>query len=137
MNPFVHNLLFSNTWDTSTSYYIKRNMKNRKIIPPITIKRELNKWCSSMDIYEKEIELLVQRLMMEKKNISKFESNLTYSHNFLKNDFGYQIIGQSRLIQLRYLACSYQNDLMNYEFDPFCSAERWVFLSFCQNITSS
>jgi hypothetical protein len=67
MIPFVPNLLFSNTGDTSTSYYIKRNMKNRKIIPPITIKRELNKWCSSMDIYEKEIELLVQRLMMEKR----------------------------------------------------------------------
>jgi len=67
MNPFVPNLLFSNTWDTSTSYYIKRNMRNRKITPPITIKRELNKWCSSMDIYKKEIELLVQHLTMEKK----------------------------------------------------------------------
>jgi ATP-dependent 26S proteasome regulatory subunit len=26
---------------------------------------------------------------------------------------------------------------MNYEFDPFCLVERWVFFAFCQKITSS
>jgi hypothetical protein len=52
-----------------------------------------------MDIYEKEIELLVHLLMME-KNIYQFESNLTYSHNFFKNEIGYQITGQLGLIHL-------------------------------------
>jgi hypothetical protein len=62
---------------------------------------------------------------------------LTYSHNFLKNKFGYQITGQPGLIHLRYLAYTYQKDLMNYEFNQFCQAERWVFLAFWQKITSS
>jgi SpoVK/Ycf46/Vps4 family AAA+-type ATPase len=136
MNPFVPNLWLSYIGDTSSSSSMKRKMKNRKLNSPITIIREWNKWCSSMDIYEKEIELLVQLLMME-KNIYQFESNLTYSHNFLKNEIGYQINGQPGLIHLRYLAYTYQKDLMNYEFDPFCLAERWVFFAFCQKITSS
>ena len=58
MNPFVPNLWLSYIGDTSSSSSMKRKMKNRKLNSPITIIREWNKWCSSMDIYEKEIELL-------------------------------------------------------------------------------
>nr|YP_010184960.1 Ycf2 [Pseudotsuga brevifolia]QVH34639.1 Ycf2 [Pseudotsuga brevifolia] len=129
-------LLFSDIGDTSSSSSMKRKMKNRKLNSPITIIKELNRLCSSMDISEKEIELLVQ-FLMRGKNISKFGFNLTYSHNFLKNELGSQITGQPGLIHLRYLAYTYQKDLMNYEFDQFCLTERWVFLAFCQKITSS
>nr|YP_009268393.1 hypothetical protein [Tsuga chinensis]BAV19299.1 hypothetical protein [Tsuga chinensis] len=124
--------------DTSSSSSMKKKMKNRKLDSPITITRirELSRLCSSMDISEREIELLVQFLMTG-KNISQFESNLTYSHNLFKNEFGYQVTGQPGLINLRYLAHTYQKDLMNYEFDQICLAERSVFLAFCQKITSS
>nr|ULF03459.1 Ycf2 protein [Cathaya argyrophylla]ULF47463.1 Ycf2 protein [Cathaya argyrophylla]ULF47559.1 Ycf2 protein [Cathaya argyrophylla] len=111
-------------------------MKDRKLNSVITRIRKLNKLCSSMDLYEKEIELLVQFLITE-KNISQIESNLTYSHNFLKNEFCYKITEQPGLIHLQYLVYTYQKDLMNYEFDPFFLVERWVFLAFCQKITSS
>nr|YP_009268451.1 hypothetical protein [Pseudolarix amabilis]BAV19357.1 hypothetical protein [Pseudolarix amabilis] len=132
----VPSLLFSDIGDTSSYSSMKRKIKNRKLDLPITIIRELNRLCSSMDISEKEMELLVQFLITG-KNISQFESNLTYSHNFFKNEFGYQITEQPGFIHLRYLAYTYQKDLMNYEFDQFCLAERWVFLAFCQKITSS
>ena len=133
MNTSVPSLLFSYTSSYSS---MKNKIKNRKLYSPITIIREFNRLCSSMDISEKEIELLVQ-FLMTRKNISQFESNLTYSHNFFKNEFGYQITEQPGLIHLRYLAYTYQKDLMNYKFDQFCLAERWVFLAFCQKITSS
>ena len=116
--------------------YSSMKMKNRKLYSPITRIREWNRLRSSMDLSEKEIELLVQFLITG-KNMSQFESNLTYSHKFFKNEFGYQITEQSGLIHLRYLVYTYQKDLMDYEFDRFCLAERWVFLAFCQKITSS
>nr|YP_005352751.1 hypothetical chloroplast RF2 [Ginkgo biloba]AEX99049.1 hypothetical chloroplast RF2 [Ginkgo biloba] len=118
-------------------YFLNKSiyyMKNRKLYSPIG--KKLNRSCFSMDISEKERELLVQFLITE-KNISKIGSNFTYSQNLFNNEFGYQITEQPGLIYLRYLADTYQKDLMNYEFDQFRLAERWVFLAFCQKITFS
>nr|YP_010309947.1 hypothetical protein MRX01_pgp025 [Larix griffithii]UMY72448.1 hypothetical protein [Larix griffithii] len=128
-------LLFSDIGDTSSSSSIKRKMKNRKLNLPITRIKELNRWCSSMDISEKEIELLVQFLMTG-RNISQYGLNFTYSQNF-KKEPGSLITGQPGIIYLQYVAYTYQKDLMNYEFDQFCLTERSVFLAFCQKITSS
>nr|QWW91917.1 hypothetical protein RF2 [Keteleeria fortunei var. cyclolepis] len=136
MNPSVTSLLFSYIRGIPSYSSMKMKMKNRKFDSPITIIRELHRLCSSMDIPEKEIELIVQ-FLLTRKNISQFESNLTYSDNFFKNELGYQMAEQPGLIHLRYLAYTYQKDLINYEFDQFCLAERWVFLAFCQKITSS
>jgi hypothetical protein len=73
-NPSTHNLLFSDIGDTSRFYFMKRKMNNIKLNSSITIIRELNKLCSSMDISIKEIKLLVHLLVME-KNSFQFESN--------------------------------------------------------------
>ena len=132
--PQIINSFFSMKRKRKTK--TKRKTKNRNIKLLITIIRELNGLCSSMDISEKEINLLVQFLMTE-KNLFNFESIMTVSHNLFKNEFGDQIIRQPGLIHLRYLAYTYQKGLINYGFNPFCLAERWVFLAFCQKITSS
>nr|AET47076.1 hypothetical chloroplast protein [Pinus nigra] len=134
--PQIINSFFSMNMKRKTKTKRKRKTKNRNRKLLITIIRELNGLCSSMDISEKEMNLLVQFLMTEKA-LFKFESIFTYSHNLFKNEFGDQIIRQPGLIHLRYLAYTYQKGLINYGFNPFCLAERWVFLAFCQKITSS
>nr|YP_009243520.1 ycf2 [Pinus armandii]AJT70433.1 ycf2 [Pinus armandii]UDN39188.1 Ycf2 [Pinus armandii]UDN39262.1 Ycf2 [Pinus armandii] len=135
INPPVYNYLLYYI-DIESLPSTKRKRKNRKLNLLITIIRELNGLCSSMDISEKEMEILVQFLMTE-KNLSQFESNMTVSHIFLKKEFGDQITGQPGLIHLRYLAHTYQKGLMNYELNPFCLAENRIFLAFYQKITSS
>ncbi|KAH0448229.1 hypothetical protein IEQ34_022029 [Dendrobium chrysotoxum] len=47
------------------------------------------------------------------------------------------MIEQPGSISLQYLDDIYQKDLMNYEFNRSCLAERWIFLAHYQTITYS
>nr|YP_009456274.1 conserved hypothetical protein ycf2 [Vanilla pompona]YP_009456284.1 conserved hypothetical protein ycf2 [Vanilla pompona]AUJ22487.1 conserved hypothetical protein ycf2 [Vanilla pompona]AUJ22488.1 conserved hypothetical protein ycf2 [Vanilla pompona] len=87
-------------------------------------------------IPSKEKKLLIQfSTLTTEKRIDKFLLSLTHSYHLFKNDSGYQMIEQSGSIFLRYII--HKKDLMNYEFNRSCLAERRIFLAHYQTITDS
>nr|UDZ61548.1 hypothetical protein RF2 [Helanthium bolivianum] len=58
-----------------------------------------------------------------------------YDSGYQKDDSGYQMIEEPGLIYLRSLVDIHQRDLINYEFNRSCLAERRIFLAHYQAIT--
>nr|ANZ53658.1 hypothetical protein [Gnetum parvifolium]ANZ53724.1 hypothetical protein [Gnetum parvifolium]ANZ53790.1 hypothetical protein [Gnetum parvifolium] len=73
-------------------------------------------------------------LLRTEKELSRIESKLTYRH-FVSE--GYQTTEEPGLMYLRYLVDIFQKDLVNYRFNPFRLAEKWVFFAFYQRIAKS
>nr|YP_010577361.1 hypothetical protein RF2 [Fallopia aubertii]YP_010577379.1 hypothetical protein RF2 [Fallopia aubertii]QXP99854.1 hypothetical protein Ycf2 [Fallopia aubertii]QXP99872.1 hypothetical protein Ycf2 [Fallopia aubertii]UEP17741.1 Ycf2 [Fallopia aubertii]UEP17761.1 Ycf2 [Fallopia aubertii]UZP13893.1 hypothetical protein RF2 [Fallopia aubertii] len=71
------------------------------------------------------------------KGIDKILWSLTHIDHLVKSDYGYQMFEQAGAIYLRYVVDIHQKDLMNYEFNTSCLAERRIFLAHYQTITYS
>ena len=71
------------------------------------------------------------------KGIDQILWSLTHIDHLVKSDYGYQMFEQAGAIYLRYVVDIHQKDLMNYEFNTSCLAERRIFLAHYQTITYS
>nr|YP_010565550.1 hypothetical chloroplast RF21 [Yoania prainii]UZA66662.1 hypothetical chloroplast RF21 [Yoania prainii] len=93
---------------------------------------------NSYSIDDEEREFLFQFFnLTTEKSISQIIWSLTHSDNLSKNDSGYKIIEQPGSISLQYLVDIHQKDLINYEFNRSCLAERRIFLAHYNKILYS
>nr|QBC71944.1 hypothetical protein RF2 [Gisekia sp. GY-2019]QBC71945.1 hypothetical protein RF2 [Gisekia sp. GY-2019] len=139
-NP-INRITFSrNTRHLShTSKEIYSLIRKRKGVNCDWIDDKIESWVASSDsIDDEEREFLVQfSTLTTEKRIDQILLSLTHSDHLSKNDSGYQMIEQPGAIYLRYLVDIHKKDLMNYEFNTSCLAERRVFLAHYQTITYS
>nr|YP_009859840.1 Ycf2 [Silene kiusiana]AWX05967.1 Ycf2 [Silene kiusiana] len=139
-NP-INRITFSrNTRHLShTSKEIYSLIRKRKRVNDDWIEDKIESWVASSDsIDEEERAFLVQfSTLTTEKRIDQILLSLTHSDRLLKNDSGYQMIEQPGALYLRYLVDIHKKDLMNYEFNTSCLAERRVFLAHYQTITYS
>ncbi|RHN53630.1 putative ATPase, AAA-type, core, P-loop containing nucleoside triphosphate hydrolase [Medicago truncatula] len=71
------------------------------------------------------------------KRIDQILWSLTNSDCLSKNNYSYQMIEQPGTIYLRNLIDIHKKNLLNYEFNTSCLAERRIFLAHYQTITYS
>nr|YP_010964345.1 hypothetical chloroplast RF21 [Astragalus tumbatsica]WNM88923.1 hypothetical chloroplast RF21 [Astragalus tumbatsica] len=139
-NP-INRIAFSrNTRHLShTSKLIYSFIRKRKNLNSDWVDDKIESWISKSDlIADKEREFLVQfSTLTEEKGIDQILLSLTHSDHLAKNNSGYQMIEQPGTIYLRDLIDIHKKDLMNYEFNPSCLAERRIFLAHYQTITYS
>nr|YP_009661882.1 Ycf2 [Mimosa pudica]YP_009661900.1 Ycf2 [Mimosa pudica]QCT83227.1 Ycf2 [Mimosa pudica]QCT83245.1 Ycf2 [Mimosa pudica] len=139
-NP-INRIAFSrNTRHLShTSKAIYSLIRKRKKVNDDWIGDKIESWVSNSDsIDDNEREFLVQfSTLTTEKRIDQILLSLTHSDHLSKNDSGYQMIEQPGAIYLRYLVDIHKKDLMNYEFNTSCLAERRIFLAHYQTITYS
>ncbi|KAK8943344.1 Protein ycf2 [Platanthera guangdongensis] len=139
-NP-INRIIFSrNTRHLSrTSKEIYSLIRKRKNVNGDWIDEKIEFWIANSDsIDDEEREFLVQfSTLTTEKSIDKILLNLTYSDHLSKNDSGYQMIEQLGSISLRYLVDIHKKDLMNYELNRSCLAERRIFLAHYQTIAYS
>nr|YP_004940621.1 hypothetical protein RF2 [Neottia nidus-avis]YP_004940627.1 hypothetical protein RF2 [Neottia nidus-avis]AEJ88721.1 hypothetical protein RF2 [Neottia nidus-avis]AEJ88727.1 hypothetical protein RF2 [Neottia nidus-avis] len=111
----------------------------RKNVNGDWIDEKIELWVVNSDLIDdEEREFLVQfSTLTTEKRIDQILLSLTHSDHLSKNDYGYQMIEQPGSIYLRYLVDIHQKDLMNYEFNRSCLAERRIFLAHYQTITYS
>nr|YP_010185595.1 Ycf2 protein [Epilobium hirsutum]YP_010185612.1 Ycf2 protein [Epilobium hirsutum]QVL23092.1 Ycf2 protein [Epilobium hirsutum]QVL23109.1 Ycf2 protein [Epilobium hirsutum] len=100
---------------------------------------KIESWIANCDaIEDKEREFLVPfSTLTREKRIDQILLSLTHSDHLSKNDSGYQMIEQPGAIYLRHLVDIHKKDLMNYECNTSCLAERRIFLAHYQTITYS
>nr|YP_009429927.1 Ycf2 [Carmichaelia australis]ASY01258.1 Ycf2 [Carmichaelia australis] len=139
-NP-INRIAFSrNTRHLShTSKFIYSFIRKRKNVNSDWIDDKIESWISNSDlIADKEREFLVQfSTLTAEKGIDEILWSLTHSDHLSKNNSGYQMIEQPGTIYLRHFIDIHKKDLMNYEFNPSCLAERRIFLAHYQTITYS
>nr|YP_009749312.1 Ycf2 protein [Goodyera rosulacea]YP_009749329.1 Ycf2 protein [Goodyera rosulacea]QII91399.1 Ycf2 protein [Goodyera rosulacea]QII91416.1 Ycf2 protein [Goodyera rosulacea] len=139
-NP-INRILFSrNTRHLSrTSKEIYSLIRKRKNVNGDWIDEKIEFWvANSNSIDDEEREFLVQfSTLTTEKRIDQILLNLTHSDHLSKNDSGYQMIEQPGSISLRYLVDIQKKDLLNYEFNRSCLAERRIFLAHYQTIAYS
>nr|URF20081.1 hypothetical chloroplast RF21 [Goodyera velutina]URF20098.1 hypothetical chloroplast RF21 [Goodyera velutina] len=139
-NP-INRILFSrNTRHLSrTSKEIYSLIRKRKNVNGDWIDEKIEFWVANSDsIDDEEREFLVQfSTLTTEKRIDQILLNLTHSDHLSKNDSGYQMIEQPGSISLRYLVDIHKQDLLNYEFNKSCLAERRIFLAHYQTIAYS
>nr|YP_010712821.1 Ycf2 protein [Corydalis raddeana]YP_010712836.1 Ycf2 protein [Corydalis raddeana]UGO88959.1 hypothetical protein RF2 [Corydalis pauciovulata]UGO88967.1 hypothetical protein RF2 [Corydalis pauciovulata]WDA93566.1 Ycf2 protein [Corydalis raddeana]WDA93581.1 Ycf2 protein [Corydalis raddeana] len=100
---------------------------------------QIESWVANSDLIEDdEREFLVQfSTLTTEKRMDQMLLSLTHSDGLSKNDSSYQMVEQPGSIYLRYVVDIHQKDLMNYEFNRSCLAERRIFLAHFQTITYS
>nr|YP_010758640.1 Ycf2 [Caragana opulens]WEW73104.1 Ycf2 [Caragana opulens] len=139
-NP-INRIAFSrNTRHLShTSKALYSLIRKRKNFNSDWIDDKIESWISNSDlIADKEREFLVQfSTLTTEKRIDQILLSLTHSDQLSKNNSGYQMIEQPGTIYLRYLIDIHKKNLMNYEFNTSCLAERRIFLAHYQTITYS
>nr|YP_010447768.1 hypothetical chloroplast RF21 [Corydalis yanhusuo]YP_010447797.1 hypothetical chloroplast RF21 [Corydalis yanhusuo]USR67281.1 hypothetical chloroplast RF21 [Corydalis yanhusuo]USR67311.1 hypothetical chloroplast RF21 [Corydalis yanhusuo]DBA09923.1 TPA_asm: Ycf2 protein [Corydalis yanhusuo] len=139
-NP-INRITFSrNTRHLSrTSKEIYSLIRKNVNVEWIDYQKKLESWVATSDVVEdEEREFLVQlsTLTIEKR-MDQMLLSLTHSDGLSKNDSSYQMVEQQGSIYLRYVVDIHQKDLMNYEFNRSCLAERRIFLAHFQTITYS
>nr|YP_009727535.1 hypothetical chloroplast RF2 [Hepatica nobilis var. japonica]YP_009727551.1 hypothetical chloroplast RF2 [Hepatica nobilis var. japonica]QBB89226.1 hypothetical chloroplast RF2 [Hepatica nobilis var. japonica]QBB89242.1 hypothetical chloroplast RF2 [Hepatica nobilis var. japonica] len=139
-NP-INRITFSrNTRHLSrTSKEIYSLIRKRKNVNGDWIDDKIESWVANSDsIDDEEREFLVQfSTLTTEKRIDQILLSLTHSDHLSKNDSGYQMIEQPGSVYLRYLVDIHKKNLMNYEFNRSCLAERRIFLAHYQTITYS
>nr|YP_009584339.1 hypothetical chloroplast RF2 [Aconitum brachypodum]YP_009584357.1 hypothetical chloroplast RF2 [Aconitum brachypodum]YP_010031186.1 hypothetical chloroplast RF2 [Aconitum pendulum]YP_010031204.1 hypothetical chloroplast RF2 [Aconitum pendulum]YP_010127538.1 hypothetical chloroplast RF2 [Aconitum flavum]YP_010127555.1 hypothetical chloroplast RF2 [Aconitum flavum]YP_010313351.1 hypothetical chloroplast RF2 [Aconitum stylosum]YP_010313367.1 hypothetical chloroplast RF2 [Aconitum stylosum]W len=140
-NP-INRITFSrNTRHLSrTSKEIYSLIRKRKNVNGGWIDDKIESWVANSDSIddEEEREFLVQfSTLTTEKRIDQILLSLTHSDHLSKNDSGYQMIEQPGSVYLRYLVDIHKKNLMNYEFNRSCLAERRIFLAHYQTITYS
>nr|CAI53855.1 ycf2 [Acorus calamus] len=122
-----------------TSKEIYSLIRERKNVNSDWIEDRVESWVTINDLIdEDERDLAVQfSTLTTEKRIDQILWSLTHSHPVSKNDLDYQIIEQPGLISLRYLVDIHKKDLMNYEFNGSCLAEKRIFLANYRTITYS
>nr|QTC31464.1 hypothetical chloroplast RF21 [Pisum sativum subsp. elatius] len=140
-NPINRIAFLKNTRHLShTSKAIYSLIKKRKRMNSGDwINDKIESWILNSElIADKEREFLLQfSTLTTEKRMDQILVSLTNSDELSKNNSGYQMIEQPGTIYLKYLIDIHQKDLMNYEFNPSCLAERRVFLAHYQTITYS
>nr|UHJ17194.1 hypothetical protein RF2 [Oxytropis falcata] len=139
-NPMNQIAFSRNTRHLShTSKSIYSLIRKRKNVNSDWIDDKIESWISKSDlIADKEREFLVQfSTLTTEKGIDQILLSLTHSDHLSKNNSGYQMIEQPGTIYLRHLIDIHKKDLMNYEFNTSCLAERRIFLAHSQAITYS
>nr|UDZ61538.1 hypothetical protein RF2 [Hydrocleys nymphoides]UDZ61539.1 hypothetical protein RF2 [Hydrocleys nymphoides] len=141
-NP-INRITFSiNTRHLSrTSKEIYSFLRKRKNVNGDWIDDKMESWvatCNSIDDKQRELWTRLSNLTT-KKRIDQILLSLTHSDHLSKNDSSYQMIEQQEpgSIYLRYLVDVHKKDLLNYEFNRSCLAEKQIFLAHYQTITSS
>nr|YP_010475870.1 hypothetical protein RF2 [Corydalis pseudoadoxa]YP_010475898.1 hypothetical protein RF2 [Corydalis pseudoadoxa]UVH70157.1 hypothetical protein RF2 [Corydalis pseudoadoxa]UVH70185.1 hypothetical protein RF2 [Corydalis pseudoadoxa] len=111
----------------------------RKNVNVEWIDDQIESWVANSDlIQDEEREFLVQfSTLTTEKRMDQMLLSLTHSDGLSKNDSSYQMVEQLGSIYLRYVVDIHQKDLMNYEFNRSCLAERRIFLAHFQTITYS
>nr|UVH70417.1 hypothetical protein RF2 [Corydalis bungeana]UVH70434.1 hypothetical protein RF2 [Corydalis bungeana] len=111
----------------------------RKNVNVEWIDDQIDSWVAHSDLIEdEEREFLVQfSTLTTEKRMDQMLLSLTHSDGLSKNDSSYQMVEQLGLLYLRYVVDIHQKDLMNYEFNRSCLAERRIFLAHFQTITYS
>nr|YP_010892211.1 hypothetical chloroplast RF2 [Ludwigia hyssopifolia]YP_010892228.1 hypothetical chloroplast RF2 [Ludwigia hyssopifolia]WJO89907.1 hypothetical chloroplast RF2 [Ludwigia hyssopifolia]WJO89924.1 hypothetical chloroplast RF2 [Ludwigia hyssopifolia] len=111
----------------------------RKVVKLDWNDEKIDSWVVKSDqIEDKERALMVHFLnLTTEKRIDQILLSLTHSDHLSKNDSGYQMTEQPGAINLRYLVDIQNKDLMNYEFNTSCLAERGIFLAHYQAINYS
>nr|YP_010474066.1 hypothetical protein RF2 [Corydalis crispa]YP_010474083.1 hypothetical protein RF2 [Corydalis crispa]UVH68279.1 hypothetical protein RF2 [Corydalis crispa]UVH68296.1 hypothetical protein RF2 [Corydalis crispa] len=111
----------------------------RKNVNVEWIDDQIESWVANSDLIEdEEREFLVQfSTLTTEKRMDQMLLSLTHSDGLSKNDSSYQMVEQPGSIYLRYVVDIHQKDLMNYEFNRSCLAERRIFLAHFQTITYS
>nr|AIJ28034.1 hypothetical chloroplast RF21 [Trifolium lupinaster] len=122
-----------------TSKAIYSLIRKRKYVNSDWIADQIESWILKTDfIADKEREFLFQfSTLTTEKGIDQILLSLTNSDHLSKNNSGYQMMEQPGTIYLRYLIDIHKKDLMTYEFNTFCLAERRIFLAHYQTITYS
>ncbi|KAK7295980.1 hypothetical protein VNO77_51011 [Canavalia gladiata] len=139
-NPINRITFYINTRHIShTSKVIHSLIIKRKTGNGAWIDNKIESWVLNSDsIDDKEREFLVQfSTLTTEKRIDQILLSLTHSDHLSKNNSGYQMIEQPGVIYLRYLVDIHKKDLMNYEFNTSCLAERRIFLAHYQTIIYS
>nr|YP_010689816.1 hypothetical chloroplast RF2 [Ceratostigma ulicinum]YP_010689834.1 hypothetical chloroplast RF2 [Ceratostigma ulicinum]WBR75441.1 hypothetical chloroplast RF2 [Ceratostigma ulicinum]WBR75459.1 hypothetical chloroplast RF2 [Ceratostigma ulicinum]WBR75525.1 hypothetical chloroplast RF2 [Ceratostigma ulicinum]WBR75543.1 hypothetical chloroplast RF2 [Ceratostigma ulicinum] len=100
---------------------------------------EIEYWIENDDwIFECQRDRLIQfSNLRTKKGINQILWSLTHSDPLLRNYSGYPMFEQPGAIYLRYLVDIHKKDLLNYEVNTSCLAERRIFLAHYQTIAYS
>lgn len=100
---------------------------------------EIESWIETCDWFlaEERVYSFHFSTLRPEKGIDQILWSLTHIDRLVKSDYGYQMFEQAGAIYLRYLVDIHQKDLMNYEFNTSCLAERRIFLAHYQTITYS
>nr|YP_010258928.1 hypothetical chloroplast RF2 [Microtis unifolia]YP_010258936.1 hypothetical chloroplast RF2 [Microtis unifolia]UIX23797.1 hypothetical chloroplast RF2 [Microtis unifolia]UIX23805.1 hypothetical chloroplast RF2 [Microtis unifolia] len=139
-NPINQIILMRNTRHLSrTSKEIYSLIRKKKNVNGDWIDEKIEFWVANSDLIDdEEREFLVQfSTLTTERRIDQILLNLTHSDHLSKNDSGYQMIEQPGSISLRYLVDIHKKNLMNYEFNRSCLAERRIFLAHYQTIAYS
>ncbi|XP_073220846.1 hypothetical chloroplast RF21 (chloroplast) [Cicer arietinum] len=139
-NPMNRIAFLRNTRHLShTSKMIYSVIRKRKNVNSDWLDDKIESWILNSDfIADKEREFLVQfSTLTTEKRIDQILLSLTHSDHLSKNNSGYQMIEQPGTIYLRNLIDIHKKDLMNYEFNTSCLAERRIFLAHYQTIAYS
>nr|YP_008994525.1 hypothetical chloroplast RF21 [Hypseocharis bilobata]AGV02953.1 hypothetical chloroplast RF21 [Hypseocharis bilobata] len=116
-------------------------IRKREKVYGAGIDGQIEDWLATSDyVEERERETLVQLCALTlrtDKRIDQILLSLTHSDHLSKNDSGYQMIEQPGAIYLRDLVDIQKKDLMDYELNTSCLAERRIFLAHYQTITYS
>nr|YP_010566659.1 hypothetical protein RF2 [Medicago soleirolii]UZC32278.1 hypothetical protein RF2 [Medicago soleirolii] len=139
-NPINRIAFLRNTRHLShTSKAIYTLIRKRKSVNSDWIDDKIESWILNSDfIADKEREFMVQfSTLTTEKRIDQILWSLTNSDRLSKNNSGYQMIEQPGTIYLRNLIDIHKKNLLNYEFNTSCLAERRIFLAHYQTITYS
>nr|YP_010260867.1 hypothetical chloroplast RF21 [Corybas macranthus]YP_010260879.1 hypothetical chloroplast RF21 [Corybas macranthus]UIX55918.1 hypothetical chloroplast RF21 [Corybas macranthus]UIX55930.1 hypothetical chloroplast RF21 [Corybas macranthus] len=122
-----------------TSKEIYSLIRKKKNVNGDWIDEKIEFWVANSDLIDdEEREFLVQlSTLTTERRIDQILLNLTHSDHLSKNDSGYQMIEQPGSTSLRYLVDIQKKNLMNYEFNRSCLAERRIFLAHYQTIAYS
>nr|YP_009644498.1 Ycf2 protein [Ligustrum japonicum]YP_009644520.1 Ycf2 protein [Ligustrum japonicum]QBS52294.1 Ycf2 protein [Ligustrum japonicum]QBS52295.1 Ycf2 protein [Ligustrum japonicum] len=124
-----------------TSKEIYSLIRKRKNVTGDWIDDKIESWVAnsySIDDEEREVVARFCALTTEKtteKRIDQILLSLTHSDHLSHSS--YQMVEQPGAIYLRYLVDIHKKDLLNYEFNTSCLAERRVFLAHYQKIIYS
>nr|QGU93082.1 hypothetical chloroplast RF21 [Selaginella nummulariifolia] len=113
---------------------IKHSVKNRGYYS--LTRDRINRWLDGnkgLDLYPPVRVPPIQFLVTD-GNISRHELSIIYNHNFFNNDSGYRTTQEQGLCHSRYLAGSYDKDMMNYPLQH-SDSRNWVFPAPRQRIT--
>nr|YP_009992657.1 Ycf2 [Oenothera curtiflora]YP_009992674.1 Ycf2 [Oenothera curtiflora]QNO33319.1 Ycf2 [Oenothera curtiflora]QNO33336.1 Ycf2 [Oenothera curtiflora] len=107
--------------------------------PCSLIDDKIESWIGNCDaIEDKEREILVPfSALTREKRIDQILLSLTHSDPLLTNGSAYQMVERPGAIYLQHLVDIQKKDLMNYECNTSCVAERRIFLAHYQTIAYS
>nr|YP_009092723.1 hypothetical protein ycf2 [Eustrephus latifolius]YP_009092743.1 hypothetical protein ycf2 [Eustrephus latifolius]AIR12577.1 hypothetical protein ycf2 [Eustrephus latifolius]AIR12580.1 hypothetical protein ycf2 [Eustrephus latifolius] len=122
-----------------TSKELYSLIRERRIVNGDWIDDKIESWVAISSLVLPEEREFVARFsnLTKEKRIDKILLSLTHSDPLSKDRDGYQMSEHPGCIYLRNLVDMQNKDLMNYEFNRSCLAERRIFLAHYQTITCS